>query len=355
MYPRLVTVAAVGLCLAFSANALAQTAQKAPDTINQAVTEILKTQLTEGVKKYGALRGSAIIMNAQTGEIVATAAVAKDPSINVIGPTEGVYEVGGLLKTATIAMGLETGSFTLQSKIDARAPLKIGKFQISDYNGQNKILTLPEVMLHSSNIATAKIGMKVGANYQKLFFRSLGLCDTLPLGTENTALPICSQKSTPIVVAAQSFGHGIAVTPVHVAAAMATLTSADGKVVFPTFQKDSFRKGYSILSPKVTGEIRDLLRLNVEKGRAQSLNDLNVKVGGIGATAEKVTDGRYNKNRLLTSMIAVVPYDAPKFIYFVVLDEPQNISGTSELPTAMWNAGPLTADVIKATYQSAMK
>ncbi len=349
MFVRSIAVAAAALCVAVSSGVSAQNAPKTPDTIDQSANDIVKAQLTEGVKKYGALRGSAIIMNAQNGEIVATAAVAKDPSIIAIGPTEGIYEVGGLLKTATIAMGLETGSFTINSKIDAKQPLKIGQFKIGDYEAQNKVLTVPEVLLNSSNIASAKIGLKVGANYQTLFLKSLGLYDVLSLGTEKSGLPIYSNTTTPIVVATRSFGHGIAVTPVHVVSAMATLTSVDGRVVYPTFRKEHVRKGFSVVSPKVTSEIRDLLRLNVEKGRGLPLMNAGLKVGGIGATAEKIYDGRYSKDRLITSMIAIVPFDIPKYIYFVVLDEPQNVSGKSDNPTSMLNAAPLTAEIIAST------
>ena len=178
--------------LFLSVSASAQDAAKSTSIIPE-INAVVERHLTTGLDKYQAKAAAALIMNAKTGEVVASVTVqsgTETERFNII--QDGVYEFGSSAKIMTVAAGLESKKISMKSKIDATNPLKIGRFTIGDYHAQRRILTVQETLLFSSNIGAAKIALKVGPEYQELFRRSLGLYDRIGLGADPMMPKACS-------------------------------------------------------------------------------------------------------------------------------------------------------------------
>ena len=142
----------------------------------------------------------------------------KDENINRINV--GVYEMGSTLKALTVAMALDSGEFDINSTFDARAPLQFGRQRIRDYRGQNRILNVPEVFVHSSNIGTARMALELGVEHHREFLRRTGQLERLETELPENAAPLVPRRWTEINTATIAFGHGLAVAPLQ--AAMAT-------------------------------------------------------------------------------------------------------------------------------------
>src|SRR4029450_7275431 len=152
------------------------------------VQHALRDELIAARAKFKAIAAAGLLTDVRTGEVVAMVSVpdydpnnpreALDPTrINRL--TTGVYEMGSTFKTLTVAMALDSGRINLDSRFDARFPLRYGKFTISDFHAQKRILSVPESYTHSSNIGTAKMALALGVEHHKQFLKKLGQTDRL--------------------------------------------------------------------------------------------------------------------------------------------------------------------------------
>ena len=342
---------AVGLVVPFfvalSTSAFAQGLSAPLPTVNPVLNTIVEKHLSEGMKTFDAIGAAGVIMNAKTGEIVASVSLHRNQADTYNRVTDGIYTISSVSKLTTIAMGFEAGAFKMESRVDARFPLKIGRFTVHDYYAQKRTLKVSEAFLYSSNIAAARIGMKVGSNYQHLFLNAIGQRDPIHNGVTLGGLPIFPSKSDTFSNATVAFGQSVMLTPLHAVSAVATLTSADGRVVAPTFLKDKTPQGIQVVSPETSAKVRELLRLNADIGSARSVDIPGYNVGGMTSTADKVKDGKFTPDQVVTTFIAAVPYNAPQFIFLTLLDEPKATDATKGFYTAAWNSAPVTAAILK--------
>ena len=318
----------------------------------------LRDELADAMKLYSAVGASGIILDVMTGEIIALASLPDyDPNdakgsidINAINRvTTGTYELGSIFKAFTVAMALDSGRFTLASQLDARAPLHFGSQKIGDFHGKGRVLSLPEVFIFSSNIGSAKMALALGVDHHREFMQRLGFADRLRTELPGSARPQFHQRQwKPIESATIAFGHGIAVAPLQAAAATAALMNG-GYLVRPTFRKRSAEEA-SALAPRVISQatsdaMRQLFRLNVEKGSGKRAEVEGFMVGGKTGTADKPGPNGYLKNKRLNSFLAAFPTDMPRYVVLVTLDEPQRAPGEREA-TAGLNAAPTVGKVI---------
>jgi cell division protein FtsI (penicillin-binding protein 3) len=273
---------------------------------------------------------------------------ANDPTrINRL--TTGVYELGSTFKALTIAMGLDSGKMSLNSSFDARMSLRYGKFKISDYHAQNRVLTLPEIFTYSSNIGTARIALSLGVEHHKWFLRKLGQLDRMRTELPESAEPLLPRRWSELNTVTIAFGHGLSVAPLQAVMGIGALVNG-GYLIPPTFLKRSEEEaralGRQVVKPDTSDKMRYLMRLNAEKGTASKAEVKGYYVGGKTGTSEKVVGGRYSKTKLLTTFTAIFPSDQPKYLLLIMLDEPQPTSETHGYATAGWNAAPTAGKVI---------
>ena len=318
----------------------------------------LRDELFKGMEKFKAKAAAGLIMDVNTGEVIALASL---PDFNPNNPADaldpnhinrlavGVYEMGSTFKALTTAMALDSGKFNINSQLDARSALRYGRFKIGDYHATNRVLTVPEVFIHSSNIGTAKMALGVGVEQHKAFLRKMGQLDRLRTELPESAEPIVPARWGELNTMTIAFGHGLAVAPLQASMAVSALVNG-GYLMNPTFLKQDVDRRDSatrVIKPETSEALRYVMRLNGTKGSATKAAVPGYFVGGKTGTAEKVIGGRYSKNRLFTTFMAIAPSDKPRYLFVTILDEPQSLPETYGFATAGWNAGPVTGKVIE--------
>ncbi len=324
-------------------------------------TYAVRDELAKGIEKYKAKAGTAAILDVDTGEVVAMASLpdfdpnepaeALDPEhINRL--TVGVYEMGSTFKSLTIAMALDAGKVTLNSHLDARQSLRYGRFTIHDFHATHRILTVPEVFVHSSNIGTAKMALMVGVDAHKAFLRQMGQLTRLRTELPESAEPLVPKNWGELNTMTIAFGQGLNVAPLQALMAVGALVNG-GILIKPTFLKrseeDAKKNAPRVVKPQTSEALRYLMRLNAEIGSARKADIKGYFVGGKTGTADKIIHGRYSQDKVLTTFMAIVPADKPKYLYLTLLDDPQSLPETYGYHTAAWNAGQITGKMIERT------
>jgi cell division protein FtsI (penicillin-binding protein 3) len=323
--------------------------------VQQAVTD----EVAKAVIKFKAKAGGGIIMDVNTGEIIALASLpdynpnAEDKRLTSDQQnklTSGVYELGSVIKAVTFAMAFDYGTANLQSTYDTRQALVIGKARIHDFHAEHKVQTVSEVFTNSSNIGTAKMALQVGIENHYEFLQRVGLLDKLITEVPETAKPLLPRHWSKLASATAAFGHGFAVQPLQGLSVIADFING-GLAVPPTFLKRSPEEAaalsHRIVKAETSDKMRYLFRLNVEKGTGSKADVIGYRVGGKTGTAEKVIHGHYSKDKSLATFIGAFPMDKPKYAIFVMLDEPQAIPETYGFATAGWNAVPTASKIIE--------
>ncbi len=336
-----------------------QTTAPAQVSLDMRVQQAVTDEVAKAIVKFKAKSGGGIILNTQTGEVLALASLPDyNPNSNdkrltsdqQNKMTSGVYELGSVIKAVTFAMALDAGTATLTSSYDARFPLVIGSARISDFHAERRVLTVPEVFTYSSNIGTAKMALQVGVEGHVAFLKRVGLLDRLVTELPESAKPLLPKHWSKLASATAAFGQGFAVQPLQGVSVVANLING-GMAVPTTFMKRSNEEA-SILStrlirPETSLAMQKLFRLNVTEGTASKADVIGYRVGGKTGTAEKVIGGRYSPNKNLTTFIGAFPMDNPKYAILVMLDEPQASPETYGFATAGWNAVPTAAKIIE--------
>src|SRR5208283_5457174 len=217
----------------------------------------------------------------------------------------------------------------LKSTFDAHNPLHYGKFDIHDFEPQQRALSVPEIFTYSSNIGAARIAMAMGVDAHKAFLKKMGQLDRLRTELPESAEPIVPKRWGELNTVTIAFGHGLSVAPLQAVMGIAA-TLNGGRLIPPTFLK------------------RDEIEAKAlaKQGTATKANVAGYYIGGKTGTAEKVVNGHYSKHKLLTDFMAVLPADKPKYLMMIMLDEPQPTPETHGFATAGWNAAPTAAKVI---------
>lgn len=327
--------------------------------LDSRVTHAVREELAAAVQKYKAKAGAALVLDVDTGEIIAhvslpdydpnkPAEALKPENINRL--QVGVYEMGSTFKALTVAMALDSGKVRLNSVFDASQPLRYGRFKIGDYHGKGRALSVPEIFIFSSNIGTARMALAVGVEGHKAFLKKMGQLDRMRTELPESSEPIKPAKWGELNTMTIAFGHGLAVAPLQAAAATAALVNG-GRLITPTYLKrtraEADAVALQVIRPETSQMMRYVMRLNAEKGSATRADIPGYYLGGKTGTSEKVIGGRYSKSKLLTAFMAVMPADKPRFILLTMLDEPQGLPETHGYATSGWNAAPATGRIVE--------
>jgi cell division protein FtsI (penicillin-binding protein 3) len=330
-------------------------------SIDLRVQHALRDELAKGMAKFKAKATAGAILDVNTGELIALVSLPdfdpnnpvdalKDDNINRINV--GVFEMGSTFKALTVAMALDSGKYNINSTFDARSGLRYGRFTIGDYHPTRRVLSTPEVFVHSSNIGTARMGLGIGVEGHKAFLRKMGQLTRLETELPENAAPIVPPRWGELNTMTIAFGHGLAVAPLQALMAVGALVNG-GVMIKPTFLKrdeaEARKNAMQVLKPETSEAMRYVMRLNATHpdGSASNAAIAGFFVGGKTGTAEKVINGRYAKNKNFTTFTAVLPSDKPKYVFLTIMDEPQAIEGTYGFSTAGWNAAPTTGNIIE--------
>lgn len=328
-------------------------------SIDMRVQHVVRDEVEEAVKKYHAVAGMGIVLDARTGEVLAMVSMPdfdpNDPKEaldkeHMNRDTAGVYEMGSVFKTFNSALTLDTGKVTLNDIYETRGGLTIGHQHISEFHGKGRPLTVPEIFLYSSNTGSARMALRAGAQAQHDFFDKVGFFRKLDTELPEEAMPRFPKRMSDISTATMAFGHGISVTPMHTAIVGAAMIN--GGVLFnPTFlprtREQAMASAVQVIKPETSADVRYLFKINAAPpGSGTRAQVDGYRVGGKTGTAEKVDHGRYDHDKRRNSFLAAFPIDDPQYVVLTVLDEPKpEKEGASAV--AGLNAAPTAGNIIR--------
>ena len=325
-------------------------------------THALRDELEAGLEKYQAKAGAGAIIDVNTGEIIALESLpdydpndppdmTKESSKDKINRINvGVYEMGSTFKAISISMALESGKVNLGSRIDARDSLRYGRFTIHDFHATHRVLTVPEVFTHSSNIGTARMALMVGVQGHQAFLKKMGQLDRLRTELPESAEPLVPKRWTELNTMTIAFGQGLNVAPIQALMAVAALVNG-GHMIVPTFlrrsEAEAMASSHRVVSEQTSESMRYLMRSNATHGSAAFANVEGYYVGGKTGTADKIIHGHYSQDKVFTTFMAITPADKPKYLYMVLYDQPQAAPGDGGYHTAAHNAGRVAGLLIR--------
>lgn len=327
-------------------------------SVDLRVQHVVRDELIKAMEKYQAIAAAGIVLNAKTGEVVAMSSLPDyDPNNRgqalekdrLNRATAGVFEMGSVFKVFTTAMALDSGTVSLTDSFDATRPLRVSGRTISDYYGQHRVLTVPEIFRYSSNIGTVKMMLEAGVDRQREFMDRLNLTSRLRSELPESAAPQLPARWNELAAMTISYGHGLAVTPMQTAVAAAAMING-GLFVPPTFLPRTAEEVKAlekrVISEEVSRMMRELFRMNVVSGSGRRADTTGYQVGGKTGTAEKIENGAYVSGKRRNSFLSAFPMDDPQYVVLVVLDEPQpEHDGVGA--SAGFNTAPTTGAIIR--------
>ncbi|MEX6633531.1 peptidoglycan D,D-transpeptidase FtsI family protein [Hyphococcus lacteus] len=318
-------------------------------SIDIRVQQILEEELFTTMEKFDAIAAWGAVMDVQTGEVIALASLPDfDPNVPGAVPADfrrnravyDRYELGSAFKAFTAAAIIELGLGDEKTEYDARGSFKVADRRITDFHGENRILSLSEVVQYSSNIGVARMALEMGATQQQKMLQSLGLFEALPIELAENRSPELPRQWGPVETATISYGHGISVTPLHLLTAFSAVVNG-GVYHTPTFLvSERSPEGRRVFGEDTSAAMRRILRRVITDGTAKFSEAPGYYPIGKTATADKPSLGGYNRNSRIASFIGAVPGYAPRYAILISFDEPKGLKETYGYATAGWNAAP---------------
>lgn len=328
-------------------------------TIDVKVQHALRDELLAAMRKHKAAGAVGLVSDVNTGEIVAMVSLPDfDPNnINEANDDQlfnraslGAYEMGSTFKIFNTALALESQTASFTSRYDASQPIKVaGGYTINDFKPKNSWLSVSEIFMYSSNIGSAKMALDVGTAKQQEFLKKLGLLYPATIELAEVASPIVPAHWREVNTMTIAFGHGIAVSPVQLVAAVGAVVNG-GELRPATLLYHSGAApadGHKVISRATSEKMRQLLRLVVERGSGTKAQMEGYLIGGKTGSAEKSGGHGYRKTSLLSSFVGVFPIQEPRYVVLAMLDEPQATADTYGYATGGWVAAPVVARVVE--------
>ena len=308
------------------------------DHLQLTVDADIQFLIREELKKFHVIFRSkgaaAILMNVNNGDIISMVSypdfnLNERLAINDVNyinrATKGVYELGSVFKTFTVAAGFENGIIEPETEfLGLEKKLKCGKSTIAEYD--NKIpsdLTVEQILIRSSNIGSVRIGQKLEIEKLRDFLAKIGVLYKIDFDIEEVGQPI-PFKWGKCKLATVSFGHGITTTPLQIAKGYAVISNG-GYEIKPSLIKDNSNKNKKrIIKKGVSKKINTILRKIVtsKEGTAGLANVQGYEIGGKTGTAQKTTSGGYS-NAKVNTFVGIFPTSKPKYTLVVLMDEPK--------------------------------
>tara|TARA_Y100000741_G_C18247719_1_gene556140 strand:+ start:179 stop:1870 length:1692 start_codon:yes stop_codon:yes gene_type:complete len=305
-------------------------------TVDTNIQYLIREELLKYQEIFNSIGSSSILMNVDNGNILSMISLP-DFNLNkrqniedknyINRNTKGVYELGSVFKTFTVAAGFHEGVVEPDTEyLNLEKKLKCGKFVIREYSDKTPTdLTVEEILIRSGNIGSVRIGQKLGIEKFRAFLQNIGVINKIDFDIEEVGTPIPFNWGK-CKLATASYGHGITTTPLQLAKGYSIIVNG-GFDIKPTLIKKDIKnnlKKRKILNEGVSNKINIILRKIVtnKEGTASQANVLGYEIGGKTGTAEKAVKGGYSKNKINT-FIGIFPISKPKYVLLVLLDEPK--------------------------------
>ena len=299
-------------------------------TLDSNIQYIIYKELNNAIETFDATGGGALLLDTNNGDILSLVSlpnfninqriIIKDKKfINKI--TKGVYELGSIFKTFTVALALEHNLVDTNTIIeDIPKKIRCSIHEITDMKEHPKNLSVEEILVRSSNVGSVLLAKKVGEANYKEFIKETDITQNPKIELEEVGVPH-KLKWDKCKLETVSFGHGITTTPLQATALYAAMVNG-GKIIIPSLIKERKTDNLkSIISFDTSAKLRNILRkvVNSKDGTASLADKDGYYVGGKTGTAESYGD---KKNRINT-FISVFPINKPNYTLFVMLENPK--------------------------------
>ena len=303
-------------------------------TVDEDIQFLIRNELIKFNNIFSANGSAAILMNVNNGEILSLVSLPdfdlnlrqKIEDVNFINrATKGVYELGSVFKTFTLAAALNEKIIEPQTEfLDLEKSIRCGGNTISEYDLKiPSNLTAEEILVRSGNIGSVRIGQMLGLEKFVEYMNKFDLLNQMNFDIEEMGVPL-NLRWGKCKLATASFGHGITTTPIQLAKAY-SIVSNGGYEIHPTLiKKDKIETKKKILEEEVSLKINNILRkiVTTKEGTASLANVDGYEVGGKTGTAQKIINGNYS-NKKINTFASIFPISNPKFTLVVMLDEPK--------------------------------
>lgn len=323
-------------------------------TIDKQVQQIVEEELKQGLKRYQAKSACAIVMEPYTGEIAAMGCwpgfdprrfYEYEPSDFINPAIAQVYEPGSTFKPLIVAMGLESKSFKANTVVNEPGPYQVGEYKIATWDNQYRgKINVTQTLAKSSNVGMVELIKRIPRTKVENFFQKLGLYDLTGIELEGEALSLIKARKDwyEIDYLTFSFGQGLAITPVQLIRAFATLANGGylvkpsiiGSYYDPNTHESVFKKkpqSERVFSEKTVKALKKMLFTAVNSAEASWPNKPeDYPICGKTGTAQIAIGGTYDPSQTVASFIGFLPCDQPKFITLVLYQEPKSSPWGSE-------------------------
>jgi cell division protein FtsI (penicillin-binding protein 3) len=322
------------------------------------IQHIVREELERQIDSFNATGGAGVVLDVNTGELIAMVSLPDyAPEEYGDAPEEarfnraalGIYEMGSTFKIFNTAMALDSGVSNLSSSYDATRPIQIARFTINDDHPKRRWLSVPEIFMYSSNIGSVKMALDVGGDRQRAFMGKLGFLSPVKVELPERGWPMAPSPWRPINTMTIAFGHGIAVSPLHLAGGVASVINGGIRrpVTLIKVPAGTAVPGERVIQQRTSETMRRLLRLVVEQGTGRKAQAEGYLIGGKTGTAEKVgAGGGYRQKALLSSFVAAFPMNRPRYVVLAMIDEPKANAESKGYATGGWVAAPAVKHIV---------
>ena len=306
-------------------------------TVDTDIQYLIRTELSKYQKIFDAKGGAAILMNVNNGEILSMVSLPDFDlnkretivDVNYINRvTKGIYELGSVFKTFTIASGINYGLIEPDTKfLDSKKSINCGDgYTINEYdNKMPSDLSVENILIKSGNIGSVRIAKKIGIEKHKSFLKTIGIIDKINFDIDEVGKPLKIDWYEGCKIETIAFGHGITTTILQLAKGYAIISNG-GYEITPTLIRDNSNekiKKVKVLNNDVSKKMNSMMRKVVSEGTAKLVNVEGYQVGGKTGTAEQVLNSIYSKTKINT-LASIFPTDSPKFVLVVMLESTKN-------------------------------
>jgi cell division protein FtsI/penicillin-binding protein 2 len=326
--------------------------------IDKSVQIGIEKKLEKGIEKYGAKAGTVIVMDPKTGGIMgAVSYPSYDPgkyfnfgNEYFINPAVSLsFEPGSIFKVLVIASALDLDAVEPDTKCDiCSGAVKVDKYVIETWNQRYRPDSdITDVIVHSDNVGMVFVGRKIGKERLWDYLDDFGIGKETGVDLQGEMSPKFREKEkwSEVDLATASFGQGIAVTPIQMLRAVATIANngimLQPKVVEKIASEDWVEgvqklDGERVISEKTAKEVTAMMVEAARSGEAKWTHLSGFNVAGKTGTAQIPIAGHYDEEKTIASFIGFAPAEDPKFIMLVTLREPESSPWSSETAAPLW-------------------
>jgi cell division protein FtsI (penicillin-binding protein 3) len=327
-------------------------------SIDMRVQGALEDELRSGKLATDAKGAAGVVLDVDTGEVLALASLPDfDP--NRIAPadvpnmlnrvTNQVAELGSAFKPLTVAAAIDAGVVRDLSRDWDASPVEINNRVLSDYKDKGETLNIPQALAYSSNTVTMRVADKLGAERLREVLIDLGMNKRPRIELPARGMPLWPGDNwSRLTTMTVGYGHGIAVTPIHLATAYAAMVNGGTwrPATLHRLEPGDVPRGKRVFKASTSAKMRQLLRMIPMYGTGFNADAPGFRVGGKTGSAEKNFNGRYSNTKIVSTFAAAFPMDRPRFVVVVTLDEPKATVASSWQRTAAFNAALIVGKLV---------